>query len=275
MERGEPSRRPGPDQAGWHAGPPATPSRALCRSAPACVDALGRSSSMLRSGPVASGRRAVGVVGLDVEFPVKWQHPPHPIARPHGGGGRSASPASFPGIEPFGARRHIRSGAGLSRAVPWLQATVADAGARSSDIDRSAPRTAPGRGGARPEESRREQPSTRQRGLGELMTVSAVNRAPRPSGLADVFDVVLDEGAAIDAYARVARRGRAASSSGGGGGARRVAHRPAVTGNASMRTLGPHNVPDRGEDGRHERSAPHRLDRGGSHDVEHPGCSEP
>jgi gas vesicle structural protein len=36
------------------------------------------------------------------------------------------------------------------------------------------------------------------------MTMSAVNRAPRPSSLADVLDVVLDKGIVIDAYVRVA-----------------------------------------------------------------------
>ncbi|MGY1640188.1 gas vesicle structural protein GvpA [Geodermatophilus sp. SYSU D00703] len=36
------------------------------------------------------------------------------------------------------------------------------------------------------------------------MTVSSVNRAPRPSSLADVLDVVLDKGIVIDAYVRVA-----------------------------------------------------------------------
>jgi gas vesicle structural protein len=36
------------------------------------------------------------------------------------------------------------------------------------------------------------------------MTTSAVNRAPRPSSLADVLDVVLDKGIVIDAYVRVA-----------------------------------------------------------------------
>jgi gas vesicle structural protein len=35
------------------------------------------------------------------------------------------------------------------------------------------------------------------------MTMSTVNRAPRPSGLADVLDVVLDKGIVIDAYVRV------------------------------------------------------------------------
>ncbi|HET6393860.1 MAG TPA: gas vesicle structural protein GvpA [Blastococcus sp.] len=35
------------------------------------------------------------------------------------------------------------------------------------------------------------------------MTMSNVNRAPRPSGLADVLDVVLDKGIVIDAYIRV------------------------------------------------------------------------
>jgi hypothetical protein len=36
------------------------------------------------------------------------------------------------------------------------------------------------------------------------MTMSSVNRAPRPSSLADVLDVVLDKGIVIDAYVRVA-----------------------------------------------------------------------
>jgi hypothetical protein len=36
------------------------------------------------------------------------------------------------------------------------------------------------------------------------MTVASVNRAPRPSSLADVLDVVLDKGIVIDAYIRVA-----------------------------------------------------------------------
>jgi gas vesicle structural protein len=36
------------------------------------------------------------------------------------------------------------------------------------------------------------------------MTVSSVNRAPRPSSLADVLDVVLDKGIVIDAYVRIA-----------------------------------------------------------------------
>src|SRR5690348_5893020 len=38
------------------------------------------------------------------------------------------------------------------------------------------------------------------------MTVAAqsVNRAPRPSGLADVLDLVLDRGIVIDAYVRLA-----------------------------------------------------------------------
>ncbi|WP_456905587.1 gas vesicle protein GvpJ [Geodermatophilus sp. SYSU D00703] len=39
------------------------------------------------------------------------------------------------------------------------------------------------------------------------MTTSAVNRAPRPSSLADVLDVVLDKGIVIDAYVRVAALG--------------------------------------------------------------------
>jgi hypothetical protein len=36
------------------------------------------------------------------------------------------------------------------------------------------------------------------------MTMAGVNRAPRPSSLADVLDVVLDKGIVIDAYVRVA-----------------------------------------------------------------------
>ena len=36
------------------------------------------------------------------------------------------------------------------------------------------------------------------------MTMASVNRAPRPSSLADVLDVVLDKGIVIDAYVRVA-----------------------------------------------------------------------
>lgn len=36
------------------------------------------------------------------------------------------------------------------------------------------------------------------------MTMSAANRAPRPSSLADVLEVVLDKGIVIDAYVRVA-----------------------------------------------------------------------
>lgn len=36
------------------------------------------------------------------------------------------------------------------------------------------------------------------------MTVATVNRAPRPSSLADVLEVVLDKGIVIDAYVRVA-----------------------------------------------------------------------
>jgi hypothetical protein len=39
------------------------------------------------------------------------------------------------------------------------------------------------------------------------VTVSSVGRAPRPSSLADVLDVVLDKGIVIDAYARVALLG--------------------------------------------------------------------
>jgi hypothetical protein len=35
------------------------------------------------------------------------------------------------------------------------------------------------------------------------MTVATANRAPRPSSLADVLDVVLDKGIVIDAYVRV------------------------------------------------------------------------
>ena len=35
------------------------------------------------------------------------------------------------------------------------------------------------------------------------MTMAAANRAPRPSSLADVLDVVLDKGIVIDAYVRV------------------------------------------------------------------------
>ena len=35
------------------------------------------------------------------------------------------------------------------------------------------------------------------------MSTSTVTRAPRPSGLADVLDVVLDKGVVIDAYVRV------------------------------------------------------------------------
>jgi hypothetical protein len=36
------------------------------------------------------------------------------------------------------------------------------------------------------------------------VTMASVNRAPRPSSLADVLDVVLDKGIVIDAYVRVA-----------------------------------------------------------------------
>jgi gas vesicle structural protein len=36
------------------------------------------------------------------------------------------------------------------------------------------------------------------------MSTSTITRAPRPSGLADVLDVVLDKGIVIDAYVRVA-----------------------------------------------------------------------
>ena len=39
------------------------------------------------------------------------------------------------------------------------------------------------------------------------MTAPAVNRAPRPSSLADVLDVVLDKGIVLDAYLRVALLG--------------------------------------------------------------------
>ena len=39
------------------------------------------------------------------------------------------------------------------------------------------------------------------------MTMSSVNRAPRPSSLADVLDVVLDKGIVVDAYVRVALLG--------------------------------------------------------------------
>ena len=39
------------------------------------------------------------------------------------------------------------------------------------------------------------------------MTATAVNRAPRPSSLADVLDVVLDKGLVLDAYVRVALLG--------------------------------------------------------------------
>jgi len=35
------------------------------------------------------------------------------------------------------------------------------------------------------------------------VTMASVNRAPRPSSLADVLDVVLDKGIVIDAYVRV------------------------------------------------------------------------
>src|SRR3954452_3892323 len=37
--------------------------------------------------------------------------------------------------------------------------------------------------------------------------MSSVNRAPRPSSLADVLDVVLDKGIVVDAYVRVALLG--------------------------------------------------------------------
>jgi gas vesicle structural protein len=36
------------------------------------------------------------------------------------------------------------------------------------------------------------------------MTMATVNRAPRPGGLADVLEIVLDKGIVIDAYVRVA-----------------------------------------------------------------------
>jgi hypothetical protein len=36
------------------------------------------------------------------------------------------------------------------------------------------------------------------------VSAASVNRAPRPSGLADVLDLVLDKGIVIDAYLRVA-----------------------------------------------------------------------
>ena len=36
------------------------------------------------------------------------------------------------------------------------------------------------------------------------MAATSVNRAPRPSSLADVLDVVLDKGVVIDAYVRLA-----------------------------------------------------------------------
>jgi hypothetical protein len=37
-----------------------------------------------------------------------------------------------------------------------------------------------------------------------MASSSSMNRAPRPSGLADVLDLVLDKGIVIDAYVRVA-----------------------------------------------------------------------
>ena len=43
--------------------------------------------------------------------------------------------------------------------------------------------------------------------MGEAVTAPAVNRAPRPSSLADVLDVVLDKGIVVDAYVRVALLG--------------------------------------------------------------------
>jgi len=39
------------------------------------------------------------------------------------------------------------------------------------------------------------------------VAMSSVNRAPRPSSLADVLDVVLDKGIVVDAYVRVALLG--------------------------------------------------------------------
>jgi gas vesicle structural protein len=39
------------------------------------------------------------------------------------------------------------------------------------------------------------------------VTAPSVNRAPRPSSLADVLDVVLDKGIVVDAYVRVALLG--------------------------------------------------------------------
>ena len=44
-------------------------------------------------------------------------------------------------------------------------------------------------------------------GYAATVTSSPANRAPRPSSLADVLDVVLDKGIVIDAYARVALLG--------------------------------------------------------------------
>jgi hypothetical protein len=38
-------------------------------------------------------------------------------------------------------------------------------------------------------------------------SAASVNRAPRPSGLADVLDLVLDKGIVIDAYVRLAVAG--------------------------------------------------------------------
>ncbi|HLH45704.1 MAG TPA: gas vesicle protein GvpJ [Acidimicrobiales bacterium] len=40
-----------------------------------------------------------------------------------------------------------------------------------------------------------------------LTTQSAVSRAPRPSSLADVLDLILDKGLVIDAYVRVSLLG--------------------------------------------------------------------
>jgi hypothetical protein len=39
------------------------------------------------------------------------------------------------------------------------------------------------------------------------MTLSPVERAPRPSSLADVLDIVLDKGIVVDAYVRVSLLG--------------------------------------------------------------------
>src|SRR5438067_4127664 len=40
-----------------------------------------------------------------------------------------------------------------------------------------------------------------------VMTQSAISRAPRPSSLADVLDLILDKGLVIDAYVRVSALG--------------------------------------------------------------------